>query len=144
LGVELGNADRMVSGDPIRLQQVFWNLIRNAIKFTPAGGKISVAVHDGEAGFVAVEISDTGIGIDPQRLTKIFEAFEQGGQEIQSRFGGLGLGLAICQALTEAHHGRITARSGGKGKGATFTLELPTVSVAQVQSQPLQIALPSA
>ncbi len=116
-----------VKGDPVRLQQVFWNLIRNAIKFTPEAGRIAVTVRNDKPSFVTVEISDTGIGIDPQRLAKIFEAFEQGGREIQTRFGGLGLGLAICQTLTEAHRGTITARSPGKGHGATFIVEFPTV-----------------
>jgi signal transduction histidine kinase len=123
-----------VLGDPVRLQQVFWNLIRNAIKFTPEGGRIAVTVRNPDKGRVAVEIADTGIGIDAQRLSSIFEAFEQGGQEIQIRFGGLGLGLAICQALVEAHHGTITAASAGKGHGATFTVELPVVCPHAVES----------
>ncbi len=134
-----------VKGDPVRLQQIFWNLIRNAVKFTPEAGRIAVKMRNDKPSFVTVEISDTGIGIDPQRLAKIFEAFEQGGREIQTRFGGLGLGLAICQALTEAHHGTVSARSPGKGQGATFIVELPTVPVPIASSSrpPQQIALPA-
>lgn len=127
LNLDLADGESKVKGDSVRLQQVFWNLIRNAIKFTPEGGRISVTARNSAAAFARVEISDTGIGIDPQRLSSIFKAFEQGGREIQIRFGGLGLGLAICQALVEAHHGRITAESAGQGKGATFTVELPVV-----------------
>ncbi len=78
-----------------------------------------------------VEITDTGIGIDPPQLSKIFEPFEQGDPDIQSRFGGLGLGLAICQAVLQAHHGSIAAASPGKGKGATFTVTLPTAPPAE-------------
>ena len=114
-----------VEGDPVRLQQVFWNLLRNAIKFTPAGGTIRITTRLVANQRMSIEISDTGIGIDPSHLSRIFEAFEQGGTDIQTRFGGLGLGLAICQGIMEAHHGSINAASGGKGMGATFTLTLP-------------------
>jgi signal transduction histidine kinase len=127
LTVEISKAEPKVVGDPVRLQQVFWNLLRNAIKFTPAGGTVSVDARSCRPGFVTIEVSDTGIGIDPQRLSIIFEAFEQGDREIQIRFGGLGLGLAICQALVEAHHGTIAAASEGKGHGARFIVDLPVV-----------------
>jgi signal transduction histidine kinase len=122
------SADRTrVAGDPVRLQQVFWNLLRNAIKFTPEGGRISVRAFNDARETVTIEISDTGIGIDPQRLSRIFTAFEQGEPDIQIRFGGLGLGLAICQALVEAHHGTIRAASEGKNHGAKFFVTLPVV-----------------
>jgi signal transduction histidine kinase len=127
LTVEILTIQPRVAGDPVRLQQVFWNLLRNAIKFTPAGGRISVKARNARAGFVTIEVSDTGIGIDPQRLSSIFEAFEQGDRDTQIRFGGLGLGLAICQALVEAHHGTITAASEGKDRGAAFTVDLPMI-----------------
>lgn len=127
LTVQISAVEPRVPGDPVRLQQVFWNLLRNAIKFTPTGGRISLSARNCQSGFVTIEISDTGIGIDPQRLLSIFEAFEQGDRDIQIRFGGLGLGLAICQALVAAHHGTITAASEGKGHGATFTVKLPVV-----------------
>jgi signal transduction histidine kinase len=114
-----------VEGDSMRLQQVFWNLLRNAIKFTPRGGRVHITSFVTPGRRVAIEIADTGIGIDPPQLSKIFEAFEQGGPELQARFGGLGLGLAICQGIVEAHHGAITASSPGSGKGATFNVSLP-------------------
>jgi signal transduction histidine kinase len=119
----------LVEGDPVRLQQVFWNLLRNAIKFTPAGGQIRVSSRVMPGQRVSIEITDTGIGIDPLHLSRIFEAFEQGNQDIQTRFGGLGLGLAICQGIIEAHHGSITAASPGEGQGATFTLTLRVSAV---------------
>ena len=123
-----------VMGDPVRLQQVFWNLIRNAIKFTPEGGQISARAFATANEEVVVEISDTGIGIDPARLSSIFAAFEQGEPDIQIRFGGLGLGLAICQALVEAHHGSVRAASEGKGHGATFSVALPKASPPAVET----------
>jgi signal transduction histidine kinase len=133
LTVDLAAQPLPVEGDPVRLQQVFWNLLRNAIKFTPSGGRIRIASRintraepgRGADHCAIVEIADTGIGIDPQQLSKIFEAFEQGEPDIQVRFGGLGLGLAICQAVVDAHHGSIAAASPGKGQGATFTVALP-------------------
>ena len=117
-------------GDPLRLQQVFWNLLRNAIKFTPEKGRISLRGWS-EAGQGVVELLDTGIGIEPERLSVIFHAFEQGSPDIAARFGGLGLGLAISQALIQAHGGTITAASDGKGCGATFTARLP-LTVARI------------
>ncbi|HXE52160.1 MAG TPA: HAMP domain-containing sensor histidine kinase [Tepidisphaeraceae bacterium] len=127
LALRLFALNSHVCGDPMRLDQVFWNLIRNAIKFTPMGGRISVSTCDGPEGRVIVEVTDTGIGIDPEHLSAIFGAFQQGGKDIASRFGGMGLGLAICQALTDAHRGTLSAASPGVGKGATFRVCLPTV-----------------
>ena len=122
----------MLDGDAVRLQQVFWNLLRNAVKFTPAGVALDVSTTNTD-GKIVVTIADTGMGIESERLSSIFEAFEQGGADIQSRFGGLGLGLAICQALTEAHGGSIRAQSEGPGKGAAFTLNFPALP----QSSPI-------
>jgi signal transduction histidine kinase len=126
LVTELNAAHSAVLGDPVRLQQVFWNLIRNAIKFTPEGGRIVIRSFNVDAARVIVQVSDTGIGIDPQRLSLIFHAFEQGGPDITARFGGLGLGLAIAQGLTSAHGGAIRAASEGSNRGSVFTVEFPT------------------
>lgn len=115
-----------VSGDPVRLQQIFWNLIRNAIKFTPEGGRIMISSYNDDPGHISVQVADNGIGIDPQRLSLIFQAFEQGGRDITARFGGLGLGLAIAQGLTEAHGGVIRAVSEGTNRGSIFTVQFPT------------------
>jgi signal transduction histidine kinase len=126
LTVDLVATHTSVVADSVRLQQVFWNLLRNAVKFTPDGGSIHVRSWD-DAAHVCVQVSDNGIGIDPQRLSWIFRAFEQGDADIPARFGGLGLGLSICQALVEAHRGQITAASEGRGRGASFTVSFPTV-----------------
>jgi signal transduction histidine kinase len=115
-----------VSGDPVRLQQIFWNLIRNAIKFTPEGGRIMISSYNEDPGHISVQVADNGIGIDPQRLSLIFQAFEQGGRDITARFGGLGLGLAIAQGLTQAHGGVIRAVSEGTNRGSIFTVQFPT------------------
>jgi PAS domain S-box-containing protein len=113
-----------VYGDPARLQQVFWNLLTNAQKFTPDGGEVTVrSANVGKR--LIIEVADNGIGIAEELLPKLFNAFEQGGGSTTHRFGGLGLGLAIAKALVEAHEGTITVRSDGPGKGATFTVELP-------------------
>ena len=110
-----------------RLRQVVWNLVRNALKFTPAGGRVAVTTSDDADGALRLEVSDTGIGIDQGALGRIFAAFEQGDDSINRRFGGLGLGLAISKCLVEAHLGTLTASSAGKGYGATFTVRLPAV-----------------
>ena len=115
-----------VWADPTRLQQVFWNLLRNAVKFTPEGGQISIQSANID-NRLHMEFSDTGIGIEPDLLLRIFNAFEQAEQGKERRFGGLGLGLSISKALVELHHGSLTAFSKGTDKGATFTLEMETV-----------------
>jgi PAS domain S-box-containing protein len=119
----------MVRADSARLQQVFWNLIKNAVKFTDEGGVItvrSVNRADNDARLF-IEITDTGIGIGSDVLPRIFDAFEQGEQSNTRRFGGLGLGLAISNALIVGHGGHLSAASEGQGKGATFSVELPTI-----------------
>ena len=120
--IALKAAEHWVEADPVRLQQVFWNVLRNAVKFSMAGGDVSLRTTNREGRFV-VEITDTGIGIAAGDLPKIFEAFQQGSNG--SSFGGLGLGLAITRALMEQHGGRITAESPRRGLGSTFRLELP-------------------
>jgi signal transduction histidine kinase/ActR/RegA family two-component response regulator len=115
-----------VKADPARFQQVLWNLIKNAVKFTPRGSITISSVNNG-SGRIVVEVADTGIGITPERLARIFKPFEQGESSITRRFGGLGLGLAISKAMIEAHGGVLRARSAGIDEGATFTVELGTV-----------------
>jgi signal transduction histidine kinase/CheY-like chemotaxis protein len=119
----------LVNADPARLQQVFWNLLRNAAKFTPDGGNIFVRTQN-SGGKVRIEVRDTGIGIAPEFLPKVFDAFEQGDMKTTKQFGGLGLGLAICQAIVDMHGGAIRAQSDGPGTGATFTVELPAAVAA--------------
>jgi CheY-like chemotaxis protein/anti-sigma regulatory factor (Ser/Thr protein kinase) len=116
-----------VMADRARLQQMLWNLVRNAAKFTPEGGHIYVRTRDGRMQ-IEVSIEDTGIGIAPDQIDKLFNAFEQGSQRMTQQFGGLGLGLAITKALTDAHGGSVRAQSPGPHCGATFTIALPTVA----------------
>jgi signal transduction histidine kinase len=116
-----------VEGDPARLQQVFWNLIKNSVKFTPEKGRITIVTVNPASDKIEARIIDTGIGIEQEKIDKIFNAFEQGQAEITRRFGGLGLGLAISKALIDAHGGKIQVQSAGKDKGATFSVELNTV-----------------
>lgn len=114
-----------VMADPARLQQVFWNLLKNAVKFTPESGHLSVRSRDNE-GRLTVEIADTGVGIEPDSVDRIFLPFEQA-REVQKdrRFGGLGLGLSISKAILDLHGGEINAQSPGPGQGATFRVQLP-------------------
>jgi signal transduction histidine kinase len=124
---QLGAENMFVNGDPARLQQVFWNLITNAVKFTPAGGSIVVESSNPSEDRIAIRTIDSGIGIDPLKIGKVFNAFEQGQSSITRKFGGLGLGLAISKAMVRAHGGTISAESAGLGRGATFTVLLNTV-----------------
>ncbi len=120
LRLEAGRS--FVLGDPPRLQQIFWNLLANAIKFTPEGGTITVHSSATEH-TIRVEITDTGIGINSAELARIFLPFEQGSRSV--RYGGLGLGLSISRNIAELHHGSLIVFSGGPGQGSTFTVELP-------------------
>ncbi|RYF41957.1 MAG: response regulator, partial [Comamonadaceae bacterium] len=113
-----------VSGDPGRLQQVVWNLLANAVKFTPRGGTVRVLLQGDEAQ-VEISISDTGVGIQPEVLPHVFDRFRQGDGSITRRFGGLGLGLSIVKHLVELHGGSVQASSAGQGQGATFAVRLP-------------------
>lgn len=118
-----------VSGDEGRLQQIVWNLLSNAIKFTPKGGTVTLRIaHRGS--LVRLTVTDTGEGIDRAFLPYVFEPFRQGDSSTTRPHGGIGLGLAIVQSLVELHGGRIRAASEGKGRGATFTVELPVMETA--------------
>jgi len=125
--------DAVVLGDIRRLEQVFFNLIGNAVKFTDEGGRIDVAIRR-ENGSVEVRVSDTGIGIEPEFLPHVFDRFRQADSTTTRVHGGVGLGLSIARQLVEAHQGAISVESEGKGRGATFIVRLPLVS-ARVESQ---------
>src|SRR5215467_7722690 len=116
-----------IMADCIRLQQVFWNLINNAVKFTPPGGQIAITTFSDERGDFHFEISDNGIGIESARLASLFTPFEQADPSVTRQFGGLGLGLAISRHLVELHKGTIEAESRGRSFGATFKVTLNTV-----------------
>jgi signal transduction histidine kinase/ActR/RegA family two-component response regulator len=127
-----GHGGAVINCDPVRLQQVFWNLLRNSAKFTEPGGTITVSSRlESHGSRLVVEVTDTGIGMEPDELATIFDAFTQGHHSRDGgahRFGGLGLGLAIARSLVELHSGSIRAESAGRGKGSTVAIELPTMS----------------
>ena len=119
--------DTAVPGDPSRLLQVFWNLLKNAVKFSDEGGAVTIGCARTEATppRVRITIADEGIGIEPQAMQRIFEAFEQGSQAVTQQFGGLGLGLSVARSIVTLHGGTIEVHSAGAGRGATFTVDLP-------------------
>ncbi|HEX8473241.1 MAG TPA: PAS domain S-box protein [Pyrinomonadaceae bacterium] len=117
-----------VSGDPVRLQQVVWNLVSNAIKFTPKGGRVQVRLERVNS-HIEIGVSDNGSGIASEFLPYVFDRFRQADQRTTRQHGGLGLGLAIVRHLVELHGGSVRAESGGEGKGATFTVLLPVAPV---------------
>jgi len=120
LGADVG----VVWADPNRLRQVVWNLLNNAVKFTPAGGRVDVGLWR-RGREVEIRVADTGQGIDPAFLPHVFEPFRQAEASTTRAHGGLGLGLAICKQLVEQHGGTISAESEGPGRGAAFAVRLP-------------------
>jgi two-component system CheB/CheR fusion protein len=140
LSLPSGDGARTVMGDDARLQQVVSNLLGNAIKFTPEHGTVRVALTI-EEDTALIRVTDTGIGIDTAFLSSVFERFAQASSENSRAYNGLGLGLAIVRHLVELHHGSVQAESAGKGAGATFTVRLPLMKLAQppapAESKPL-------
>ncbi len=126
--------------DTARVHQIFWNLLRNAVKFTPPGGRVTVCTADDEHGRLRMEVHDSGVGIEPEALDRIFDAFTQ--TDAGRQVGGLGLGLTITRSLVELHGGHIVAVSAGRDHGATFRVVLPTADVARVE--PSAVAGPAA
>lgn len=135
-----------VNGDPLRLQQVFWNLLTNAIKFTPQGGRIEVIAertastngHNPVGPTATVLVRDNGIGITPEFMPQLFTRFRQAEAAVDRKFGGLGMGLSIVKTLVESHGGAIGCQSDGAGKGATFTITLPTSESPPAAGAPSQ------
>ena len=126
-------AEPVVLGDEVRLKQVFWNLLRNAVKFTPAAGRLGIATRNAgpPPGTLEIEFTDTGIGVSAAEMPRLFEPFVQGEHTASAdtkRYGGLGLGLAIARKIAELHSGSISVRSAGRDQGATFVVELPVAS----------------
>jgi signal transduction histidine kinase len=139
-----------VLGDAAKYQQIVWNLLKNAIKFTAENGEITISSSNPEPQFLAIAVHDTGIGIEPEVMNRIFDPFEQGERAFQRRYGGLGLGLAISKSLAQAHGGTLIARSEGHDRGSTFILTMKTVSAPPrivkltspvPESRPLRILL---
>ena len=131
--IELHATNHHIWADPVRIQQVFWNLLTNAVKFTPTGGRITIRSFNEGKQFV-IEVNDTGIGIEPERQSQIFEAFEQGERSITRQFGGLGLGLTISKTLLDLHGGKISVQSEGKNRGTTFRVFLQVLREPSVIS----------
>lgn len=129
-------AEHHIQCDSARMQQVFWNLIKNAIKFTPAEGAVAVRTWNPMPGRISVTVKDTGVGIPEDALPNIFKAFEQGAISKQ-KFGGLGLGLAIAKSIVELHDGSILAESEGLGHGASFTVEFATCPAPSLAQAPV-------
>lgn len=128
---DLGAQRSGLFADPARFQQVIWNLLRNSVKFTPRGGRVAIRTSDDQSGErLRIEVTDSGIGIDPSALEKIFLPFEQADPTGDHRFGGMGLGLAIARAIVDLHGGTIKAESAGTDRGATFIVELPGATEA--------------
>jgi len=118
--------DDLISGDPARLQQVFWNLLSNAVKFTPRGGEVKVRVRC-VGSEIELTVSDTGEGISAEFLPHVFDRFRQADGSSTRKHGGLGLGLAIVKQLVELHGGIVRVQSDGPGEGSVFTVTLPTL-----------------
>jgi PAS domain S-box-containing protein len=130
-----------ISADGARLQQVVWNLLTNAIKFTPKGGQVQVRLQRANSD-IELSVSDTGIGIPASYLPHVFDRFSQRDSSTTRTYGGLGLGLAICKQLVELHGGTIRATSPGDGQGSTFHVQLPW-SVVQLEDEDLQRSPPT-
>lgn len=142
LETDLAAARFALAADPARLQQIFWNLIKNAVKFTAGGGNLSIKTRNPNDHEMEVAVADTGMGIEPELLPRIFHAFEQGER---MRVGGLGLGLAITKALVDSHKGRIAVESDGRDRGSKFILTFPIGKVDNGVPEPsLKSAAPPA
>jgi signal transduction histidine kinase len=130
LDVRLDARHTLINGDSTRLQQVIWNLVSNAYKFTGDGGRISITTRNLPGGRLELEVRDSGIGVEPDFLQRIFDAFEQGPQRTERRYGGMGLGLSICRNIVTLHDGTIQAFSDGPGTGTTIRVVLPLLPPA--------------
>ena len=142
LAIELAAVEHHVHGDPARLQQVLWNLLINAVKYTPEGGRIALRTLSYGPGRLVIEVADDGIGIEPDQLPHLFDAFKRGYAAVASHAAGLGLGLTISRSIVEAHGGTLQGASDGRDRGATFRLELATAT-SPGESTELAVAPPS-
>jgi signal transduction histidine kinase/ActR/RegA family two-component response regulator len=117
-----------VAADAAKFQQIIWNLLKNATKFTPEDGEIAISSSNPSPEVLTITVRDTGIGMESEVMQRIFDPFEQGNRSFERRFGGLGLGLAISKSLAQAHGGTLTAQSDGRNRGSTFLLSMQTIS----------------
>jgi signal transduction histidine kinase len=121
-----------VIADAAKFQQIIWNLLKNAIKFTPEEGDVIISSDNPSETVFTFSVRDSGIGMEPEVMQRIFDPFEQGNRSFEHRFGGLGLGLAISKSLAQAHGGTLTAQSEGRDRGSTFIFSMPTLSSAEI------------
>src|SRR5213592_4437852 len=128
-----------VGADAAKFQQIVWNLLKNAVKFTPDDGEIAISSSNPSPEVLTISVRDTGIGMEPEVMQRMFDPFEQGNRSFERRFGGLGLGLAISKSLAQAHSGTLTAQSGGCDRGSTFIFSLATLSPAEVATVPAKV-----
>jgi signal transduction histidine kinase len=127
---------RYIAADSAKFQQIIWNLLKNAIKFTPETGEIAISSSNPSPAVLTISVRDTGIGMESEVIQRIFDPFEQGNRSFERRFGGLGLGLAISKSLAQAHGGTLTAQSEGRDRGSTFVLSMQTTSPAKGLGSP--------
>ena len=127
---------RHVAADAAKFQQIIWNLLKNAIKFTPEAGEIAISSSNPSPEVLTISVRDTGVGMESEVMQRIFDPFEQGNRSFERRFGGLGLGLAISKSLAQAHGGTLTAQSEGRDRGSTFVLSMQTTSPAEGLGSP--------
>jgi two-component system CheB/CheR fusion protein len=125
-----------VAADGAKFQQIIWNLLKNAIKFTAENGEIAISSSNPSPEVLTISVRDTGIGMEPEVMQRIFDPFEQGNRSFERRFGGLGLGLAISKSLAQAHGGTLTAQSDGRDRGSTFLLSMQTTSPVEGLGSP--------
>jgi CheY-like chemotaxis protein len=137
LSISLSPSTLVVMGEPVRLQQIAWNLLSNAIKFTDPGGKVKVTTA-GDGVEARLEVSDTGVGILPEFLPHVFDRFRQADGSTSRRHGGLGLGLAIADALAKMHGARLEAYSPGVGQGSRFTLRIALAAAKKVAPETVE------
>jgi len=136
LSLELRAENHHIAADAPKFQQIIWNLLKNAIKFTGENGTITVSSSNESSQSLTIRVTDTGIGIEPEVMERIFNRFEQGDRSFQRRFGGLGLGLTISKSLAEAHGGTLLVESDGRDRGASFLLKIKTVPEDERARQP--------
>jgi len=125
-----------VAADAAKFQQIIWNLLKNAVKFTRDSGEIAISSSNPSPEVLMITVRDTGIGMEPDVMQRIFDPFEQGNRSFERRLGGLGLGLAISKSLAQAHGGTLTAQSDGRDRGSTFIFSMPPLSTAEIASVP--------
>jgi signal transduction histidine kinase/CheY-like chemotaxis protein len=141
--LDLRASDFHVMADPAKFQQIIWNLFKNAIKFTGDEGVITITSANNLPHILTIGVGDTGIGIEPEIMERIFNPFEQGERSFQRRFGGLGLGLTISKSLAQAHGGSLIAKSEGRDRGATFLLTLKTARLEEASARPAAVSAPT-